>query len=92
MRTDCATLAVVIGRAGSKGLPGKNARALAGRPLVCHTIGAALAAATVDRVVVSTDCADIATATASMSVPVGLPSMRPCVMPSRPSAATSRSS
>ncbi|MHC4768513.1 MAG: N-acetylneuraminate synthase family protein, partial [Planctomycetota bacterium] len=70
MRTDCATLAVVIGRAGSKGLPGKNARALAGRPLVCHTIGAALAAATVDRVVVSTDCADIATATASMSVPV----------------------
>ncbi|MHC4140727.1 MAG: cytidylyltransferase domain-containing protein, partial [Planctomycetota bacterium] len=36
MREDRGILAVVIGRAGSKGLPGKNARALAGRPLVCH--------------------------------------------------------
>jgi len=70
MRTNCATLAVVIGRAGSKGLPGKNTRALAGRSLVCHTIEAALAAETVDRVVVSTDGEEIATAAASMSVPV----------------------
>jgi N-acylneuraminate cytidylyltransferase len=70
MREDRGILAVVIGRAGSKGLPGKNARALAGRPLVCHTIGAALAAETVDRVVVSTDGDDIAAAAASMSVPV----------------------
>jgi sialic acid synthase SpsE/CMP-N-acetylneuraminic acid synthetase len=70
MRTVCATLAVVIGRAGSKGLPGKNTRALAGRPLVCHTIEAALASGTVDRVIVSTDGDDIAAAAASMSVPV----------------------
>ncbi|MHC4274057.1 MAG: N-acetylneuraminate synthase family protein [Planctomycetota bacterium] len=63
-------LAVVIGRAGSKGLPGKNTRALAGRPLVCHTIEAALAAETVDRAVVSTDGDDIAAAAASMSVAV----------------------
>jgi sialic acid synthase SpsE/CMP-N-acetylneuraminic acid synthetase len=70
MRKDCGILAVVIGRAGSKGLPGKNTRALAGRPLVCHTIEAAVAAETVDRVIVSTDSADIAAASESMSVDV----------------------
>jgi len=70
MRKDYGSLAVVIGRAGSKGLPGKNARALAGRPLICHTIEAALAAETVDRVVVSTDGDDIAAAAESMSVAV----------------------
>jgi N-acetylneuraminate synthase/N,N'-diacetyllegionaminate synthase len=70
MRTDGATLAVVIGRAGSKGLPGKNTRALAGRPLVCHAIEAAVAARTVDRVVVSTDGDDIAAAADAMSVEV----------------------
>ncbi|MHC4305007.1 MAG: N-acetylneuraminate synthase family protein [Planctomycetota bacterium] len=70
MRKDRGILAVVIGRAGSKGLPGKNTRLLAGRPLVCHTIEAALAAETVDRVVVSTDGEDIAAVAASMSVPV----------------------
>ena len=63
-------LAVIIGRAGSKGLPGKNARPLAGRPLICHTIGHALAAATIDRIIVSTDGAAIAAAAASMNVEV----------------------
>jgi len=63
-------LAVVIGRAGSRGLPGKNALLLAGRPLICHTIDDARAAATVDRVVVSTDGDAIAAAAESMAVPV----------------------
>ncbi len=63
-------LAVVIGRAGSRGLPGKNALLLAGRPLICHTIDDARAASTVDRVVVSTDGDAIAAAAESMAVPV----------------------
>jgi sialic acid synthase SpsE/CMP-N-acetylneuraminic acid synthetase len=70
MRKNGGSLAVVIGRAGSKGLPGKNTRVLAGRPLLCHTIEHAQAAETIDRIVVSTDGDDIAAAAASMSVPV----------------------
>lgn len=53
-------LAVVIGRAGSKGLPGKNAMRLAGRPAVAYSVRDALLACTVDRVIVSTDGEPIA--------------------------------
>jgi CMP-N-acetylneuraminic acid synthetase len=60
----------VIGRAGSRGLPGKNALLLAGRPLICHTIDDARAAKTVNRIVVSTDGDAIAAAAESMAVPV----------------------
>ncbi|MCC7408556.1 MAG: N-acetylneuraminate synthase family protein [Phycisphaeraceae bacterium] len=56
------TLCVILGRAGSKGLPGKNVAMLAGRPLVAHTIEQAKASRRVDRVVVSTDGAEIAAA------------------------------
>jgi CMP-N,N'-diacetyllegionaminic acid synthase len=51
-------LALVPARAGSKGLPGKNVRPLAGKPLLAWPIAAALAAECVDRVVLSTDSAD----------------------------------
>jgi N-acylneuraminate cytidylyltransferase len=67
---DERVLAVVIGRAGSKGLPGKNALPIAGRPMICHTIAHALASSRVDRVVVSTDGDAIAAAAASMDVEV----------------------
>ena len=70
MSSEQPVLAVVIGRAGSRGLPGKNAIELAGRPMVCHTIEAARAAVTVDRIVVSTDGEAIAAAAEAMSVPV----------------------
>ncbi|MBI5629773.1 MAG: acylneuraminate cytidylyltransferase family protein [Elusimicrobia bacterium] len=53
-------LGVVPARGGSKGIPRKNARLLAGRPLVAHTAGPALAARTLSRVIVSTDDAEIA--------------------------------
>ena len=36
--TDEVVLAVVIGRAGSKGLPRKNALEVAGVPMIAHTI------------------------------------------------------
>ena len=52
---DDGVLAVVIGRAGSKGLPGKNTRLVAGRPMICYTIEHATQAECVTRVVVSTD-------------------------------------
>lgn len=63
-------LAVIIGRAGSKGLPGKNALWLAGKPMICHTIDDALAAETVDHVIVSTDGDAIAEAAESIGVEV----------------------
>lgn len=60
-----AALAVIIGRAGSKGLPNKNSLDLAGRPMVCYAVADALAARMVDRVLCSTDGTDIANAAAS---------------------------
>jgi CMP-N,N'-diacetyllegionaminic acid synthase len=53
-------VAVIPARAGSKGVPGKNKRLVAGRPLISYTIDTALAAAGIDRVVVTTDDSDIA--------------------------------
>jgi CMP-N,N'-diacetyllegionaminic acid synthase len=58
-------LAIVPARKGSKGLPLKNVRLLAGKPLLAWPIAAARASAHVDRVIISTDdqgFADIAVA------------------------------
>lgn len=55
MRSTGSVLAVVPARAGSKGIPGKNLRAVAGRSLVRRTVEAARAAARIDDVVVTTD-------------------------------------
>jgi N-acylneuraminate cytidylyltransferase/CMP-N,N'-diacetyllegionaminic acid synthase len=55
-----SVLAIVPARGGSKGVPRKNVRLVAGRPLVAWTIDAALGARSVGRVVVSTDDAEIA--------------------------------
>ncbi len=55
-------VAIVLGRAGSKGLPGKNWRPVAGRPMIQHTILHARAATSVGRIVVSTDGDEIAAA------------------------------
>lgn len=54
-------VAIIPARGGSKGVPRKNVLPLAGLPLVAHTIRCAQAAARVDRVIVSTDDAEIAT-------------------------------
>lgn len=53
-------LVIIPARGGSKGVPRKNVKALAGRPLIAYAIGAALAARRVDRVIVSTEDAEIA--------------------------------
>lgn len=48
-------LAIVPARKGSKGLPLKNIRPLAGKPLLAWPIAAARASAHVDRTIISTD-------------------------------------
>ncbi|MHC4448213.1 MAG: N-acetylneuraminate synthase family protein [Planctomycetota bacterium] len=63
-------IAVVIGRAGSRGLTGKNHMMTGGRPMVCHTLERACTARSVRRVVVSTDSEPVAQAAALMGVQV----------------------
>lgn len=53
--------AVIPLRAGSKGLPGKNTRVLAGQPLYRHAVNAALQAGAA-RVVISTDIGELLSA------------------------------
>lgn len=53
-------LAVIPARSGSKRLPGKNLRLLAGKPLIAYSIRDALDSGCVGRVVVSTDAEEIA--------------------------------
>jgi CMP-N,N'-diacetyllegionaminic acid synthase len=48
-------LGVVTARAGSKGIPGKNTKRLAGKPLIAYTIESAQASAVFDRLILSTD-------------------------------------
>jgi len=52
--------AIIFARGGSKGLPGKNIRPLAGKPLIAWAIEHALAVNRIDNVIVSTDADDIA--------------------------------
>ncbi|MBP8725020.1 MAG: acylneuraminate cytidylyltransferase family protein [Saprospiraceae bacterium] len=52
-------LGIVPARSGSKRLVGKNLRTLAGKPLVCHAIEAALAAKSLEGVILSSDAPDI---------------------------------
>lgn len=52
-------LAIIPARGGSKGLPNKNIYPLAGKPLIRHTIEAALASKYICKTVVSTDSQQI---------------------------------
>lgn len=69
------TIATICARGGSKGLPGKNIRVFAGRPLIAHTIEHALACADIQGVYVSTDDAVIADAARAAGATV--PYVRP---------------
>lgn len=53
-------LGLVPARGGSKGVPGKNIRPLAGRPLLEYTARVARASGVIDRLVLSTDSPEIA--------------------------------
>jgi CMP-N,N'-diacetyllegionaminic acid synthase len=54
------TLALIPARGGSKGIPRKNLKPIAGKPLICWTIEAALRSSLLSAVVVSTDDHEIA--------------------------------
>jgi CMP-N,N'-diacetyllegionaminic acid synthase len=68
-------LALIPARGGSKELPGKALRTLAGRPLIAHSIELALRCPEVARVVVSTDSEQIAATAESLGADV--PFLRP---------------
>ncbi len=68
-------LGVVTARGGSKGLPGKNVRLLAGKPLIAHTIDTASASGAFDRLILSTD--DDAIAAAARACGCEVPFIRP---------------
>ena len=53
-------LGLITARGGSKGIPGKNLRLVAGRPLIAWTLEAARASRRLDRIVLSTDDPEIA--------------------------------
>ncbi|TOA20395.1 CMP-N-acetlyneuraminic acid synthetase, partial [Vibrio parahaemolyticus] len=53
-------IAVIPARGGSKRLPGKNTKQLGGKPLIAWSIEAAKKSKYIDRVIISTDCKDIA--------------------------------
>lgn len=54
------TILVIPARGGSKGIPRKNLRPMAGKPLIYYSINAAINAEKVDKVIVSTDDNEIA--------------------------------
>ena len=62
-------------RGGSKGIPGKNLKPLAGKPLLAYTIEAAKQSGVLDRLIVSTD--DEAIAACARSLGCDVPFMRP---------------
>lgn len=60
MLKDKRVLAIIPARGGSKTVPKKNIRPIAGKPLIAYTIEEALKSRYVDRVIVSTDDREIA--------------------------------
>jgi CMP-N,N'-diacetyllegionaminic acid synthase len=66
---------LIPARGGSKRLPGKNIKPLAGKPMIAYTIEAALNARYLDKVIVSTDSEDIKKI--SLSCGAEVPFMRP---------------
>ncbi len=72
---DSRVLAIIVGRGGSKGLPRKNVRELAGKPLIAWSIEAASQSRFLDRTIVSTDDAEIAAVARAHGADV--PFMRP---------------
>lgn len=68
-------LGVIVGRAGSKRLPGKHLRLLGGKPLLSWTLEAALSAKRLDKAILSTDGEKMAALARSHGLDV--PFMRP---------------
>ncbi len=70
-------LGIVPARGGSKGVPGKNIKELAGKPLIAYTIEAALNSS-IDELILSTD--DIGIAEVAMKFGARVPFTRPEIL------------
>lgn len=66
---------IIPARGGSKGIPNKNLRLLAGRPLLAYTAESAMASDVIDRLILSTDSEAIAKLGRDLGIEV--PFMRP---------------
>ncbi len=73
-------IAAIFARGGSKGIPGKNIRLFAGKPLIAWAIEAAYGSSYIDRVLVSTDDERIASVAREYGAEV--PFMRPAELAS----------
>ncbi|MFH0879036.1 MAG: acylneuraminate cytidylyltransferase family protein, partial [Lentisphaerota bacterium] len=70
-----AIAALIVARAGSKSVPRKNIRPLAGKPLIAWTFEAAKRSVSLDRIILSTDDPEMAELGRNCSIHV--PFMRP---------------
>ena len=68
-------VAFIFARGGSKGLPGKNTKILAGKPLIAWSIEQAKSVPSISRIIVSTDSEEIAAQALKYGAEV--PFMRP---------------
>jgi CMP-N-acetylneuraminic acid synthetase len=68
-------LGIITARGGSKGIPGKNLKPLAGKPLLAYTVETARRSGALDRVILSTE--DEAIAAAGRDLGCDVPFMRP---------------
>jgi len=75
MSSQCDAVAFIFARGGSKGLPGKNIKMFAGKPLIAWAIEHAQAVQGIRRVIVSTDSEEIAAVAAQYGAEI--PFMRP---------------
>lgn len=71
-------LTIIPARGGSKGIPRKNIKPLAGKPLIAWTIEAALKARGIERVIVSTEDEEIAKVARQFGAEI--PFMRPLTL------------
>lgn len=70
-----SVVGLIPARANSKGVPKKNIKLLAGRPLLAYSVEAGRASGVIDRLILSTDSPEIAEIGRSMDVEV--PFLRP---------------
>lgn len=68
-------IAIIPARGGSKGVPKKNIKLIDGKPLIYYTIEAAKKSKAVSRIIVSTDCLEIASVAKKLGAEV--PFLRP---------------
>lgn len=66
-------MALILARGGSTGVPGKNIKMIAGKPLIAHTIEVAKNSKFINRIVVATDSDEIASVAEEYGADVPFP-------------------